>query len=238
MTKLPKKISPCPIIESTIELKFSPIVPQSAILGIVYTFFREKYPKIDNLPASQVSEDIKLRDPSFKYKAYNRLSNSKFSINVGYNVISLNCGSDYLGWTDFFEEIKYFLQKVDESKIVGVAENIILRYLNFFDVDIFKHINFEMRLMESIVNSNSTTFRVEIPKNEYIQVLQIANNVEYSKNNKTSIGSLVDVAIAYTPVQNIFTNIDTAITKIHDFEKELFFGLLKENFVKTLNPIY
>ena len=67
---LPKKINPCPILESIIELRFSTSFPHDAIFGIIYKEFKDLYPKVEPLPILQLPEIVRREDKNLLYKPY------------------------------------------------------------------------------------------------------------------------------------------------------------------------
>ena len=83
MSKLPIKISPCPIIEVTVELKFSSSLPKGAIFGILYNAVKDKFPKVEKLPAAMLPNEIIENDANLKYKALYKLTDGKFTVQVG-----------------------------------------------------------------------------------------------------------------------------------------------------------
>ncbi|KJR40515.1 hypothetical protein MCHI_003591, partial [Candidatus Magnetoovum chiemensis] len=46
---LPKKITPCPIIEAIVEIRFSTDLLSDVIIGIVYKSLKDKYPRLNKL---------------------------------------------------------------------------------------------------------------------------------------------------------------------------------------------
>ncbi len=66
MNKLPIKIFPCPIIEATIELKFSSNLPKGAVFGLIYQVVKDKFAKVERLPTAMLPTEIIENDPNFK----------------------------------------------------------------------------------------------------------------------------------------------------------------------------
>ena len=64
--KLPKEISPCPIIDTVIEIRFESTMPKEAkeaIFGIIFNEFNDRYPSLEKLPILQIPEAIREADP-------------------------------------------------------------------------------------------------------------------------------------------------------------------------------
>ena len=105
--QLPKKITPCPIAEAIVEIRFdsNPDIPADAIWGIIYNSFKEEYSfkSIEKLPILQIPEPVRLNDPALIYKPNYKLSNEKFIFQIGPKVISLASAPNYIGWRIFSE---------------------------------------------------------------------------------------------------------------------------------------
>ena len=88
--QLPKVISPCPIIEAIVEVRFDASIPSDAIFGVVYNEFKNDFPKKpESLPITQLPEQIRNNEPNLLYKPHYRLSDSTFLLHVGQKVISI-----------------------------------------------------------------------------------------------------------------------------------------------------
>ena len=47
---IPIKIEKCPIIEAIAEIRFIPIVPVNAVLGLIYSVLKDTFGKHEDLP--------------------------------------------------------------------------------------------------------------------------------------------------------------------------------------------
>jgi uncharacterized protein (TIGR04255 family) len=73
--EIPIKISPSPIVDSILELRFTTSLHHDAIFGIVYSAFKADYQKHESLPILQLPEPVRKTDPNLKFKPYYRLLN-------------------------------------------------------------------------------------------------------------------------------------------------------------------
>ncbi|MEW6602636.1 MAG: TIGR04255 family protein, partial [Nitrospirota bacterium] len=105
--KIPVKITPCPIVEAIVEIKFDYDVDldPDAIFGIVYKELHEKFPQTTKLPILQLPDAVRLRDPNLISQPHYKLSNEKFLFQIGPRVMSLNNVKGYVGWTIFYKEL-------------------------------------------------------------------------------------------------------------------------------------
>ena len=81
--KLPKKITPCPIVEAIVEVRFESDIPEDAIFGVIYSKFKEEYSDLEKTALLQLPEQIRSKDPSLKFKPYYKLRNENFILQIG-----------------------------------------------------------------------------------------------------------------------------------------------------------
>lgn len=228
--KLPRKIEPCPIVDALLNLRFKSSINKNAVFGVIYKELIKDFPNVEDLPILQLPENIRTSDSSLKYKPYYRVSNRDFVIQIGPNVITVGSYPKYKGWTEFSKVIFDILKKLDETGVVKKVERVGLRYINFFDVDIFNNIDLEVNIRDESIPYENTIIKTEIKKEEFINSLQIANNVKINKKS----GSVIDID-TYTEnnLDDFFENKKKIINSAHTIEKTMFFDLLKQEFLNT-----
>ncbi len=237
MNKLPTKISPCPIMEATVELKFSSDLPKGAVFGILYNSLKDTFGNVEMLPPTMSSIEAIENDPNLKYKGLYKLTDGTFNIQVGYDVVTFHSPTQYVGWKNFLENLILFFEKVKKSGVVNKIEDLVLRYLNFFEIDIYDHIHLKIDLLNQEHISENLVMRTEMRDGDFTKILQLANNITVTGSFGEKTGSLIDVTCVYNE-QDALQSFATIINKAHKIEKELFFGLLKPEFLTSLNPDY
>lgn len=231
----PKKISPCPIIDALLEIRFIPNINQNAVFGLIYNALQKDFPKVDNLPVLQIPEPIRNIDPNLKFKPYYKISNEEYVVQIGPDVLSIASFPQYAGWKKFSTIISDVLERIENTTVIKNVSRVGIRYINFFDYNIFDKINLNVQINNSLIDYRSTVVKTEILQDEYISTLQIANSV----SNKSKVGSVIDIDTSINVIlDDFFKNKEDIINKGHQFEKELFFNLLKDDFLKSLNPEY
>ena len=235
MLELPKYIEHCPIIDTLVEIRFESTIHPSAVFGLVYNQLKENYRNVKNLPILQMPEDLRLKDQNLKFKPYHRISNDDFVVQIGPDVITIGSYPKYLGWNKFSNEIFNVLDKIQTLNIVNSFYRVAVRYINFFENDIFRHIELDISIDNKSIDYNNTVIRTEIEHNLFKSSLQIANNANH--NNKQ--GSIIDIDTYLDyDLENLFDRKEELIKEGHNSEKKLFFSLLKKDFLDNLNPKY
>jgi len=236
--KLPKKISPCPILEGIVEFRFESPFPHDAIFGIVYNEFKNDYLNPQEFPILQLPETVRRQDPALRYKPYYKLSSEdkKYLFQIGARVLSLISLSPYNGWADFSSKLEDLINRIEKMSIVETYTRIGIRYINGFDFNIFKKINLTINMEDDDLVDFNTNIRIEIPSGDFISTLQVVNNAQVKKLEGVEKGSIVDID---TYIDNPTQNIIDILEQGHLEEKKLFFTLLKEDFIEEeLNPEY
>ena len=68
--------------------------------------------------------------------------------------------------------------------------------------------------------------------------LQVSNNVSLNVNGQAIHGSLIDIDIATATNNFAIDSAQQLLTEFHSIEKEIFFSILKPEFLISLNPEY
>lgn len=232
---LPKKISPCPIIDALLEIRFIPNINQNAVFGLIYNALQKDFPTVENLPILQIPEPIRNIDPNLKFKPHYKISNEEFVVQIGPDVMSIASFPQYTGWNKFSTVISEVLNRIEVTTVVKSVNRVGIRYINFFDDNIFDKINLNVQINNFLIEYRSTVIKTEILQDEYISTLQIANSVSIAEK----VGSIIDIDTSINiQIDDFFRNMENIINQGHQFEKELFFSLLKDDFLESLNPEY
>lgn len=233
--KLPKVLEICPIVDSTVEIRFKTKIHQNAVFGLIYSELRSEFKSIENLPILQVPEPIRMSDPKLRYKPLYKISNEEFVVQIGPDVVSIGSFPKYVGWRKFSNKILSIFEKIEEMKIISEVERLGMRYINFFDHNIFNKIKLGINLAENKIVDQKSVFRTQVQAGKFICTVQISNDA-LSNNVR---GSIIDIDCFKTKgLQDFFKHKKELLNEGHLKEKELFFSLLLDDFLKELKPKY
>lgn len=114
-----------------------------------------------------------------------------------------------------------------------------IRYLDFFESDIFEKLKLRILLDEKQVISDSILFRVVFERDKFRSALQLSNDATMHDHEIIRKGSLLDLD-TYLAASNdtFFEHMTAILSDAHLVEKELFFSLLHPEFLESLNPTY
>ena len=243
MNKIPLKVKNCPIEEAVFEIRFSSMFPPEAVFGIFYQILNRNFPGSALIPQPilQLPEAVRQTDPNLLYQAHHRLQRDNQSIGVGPRTLTFSNQKPYVGWAAWSSFIEKVVQELVASKVFNVVERTGLRYINLFEAKLFEIADIEVKVIGSKLDSQSTTVRSEILDQDFVIILNLANNVNINSCGRTFTCSALDVDVLRNlGVDNdIFGKIlSQVMIDSHQKEKELFFNILKQGHINSLDPTY
>lgn len=224
-------------MDASFEVRFDTLVPRPAIFGKLYSLFQEEYTgPVEDLPIQKIPEEIRNTHDDFRYQPHYRIQNNDYIIQIGPQVLSIGCINNYPGWGEYKERIISALSKLQSSGVPTQVTRIGLRYINFFggNVDIFERLDSEVFSRNTLLTSRNSFLRTDFLDNDLMHMLQISNSGTLTKDGATMRGSMIDIDISQTiHLEGFLENTESRISHLHDAEKEIFFGLLSDEFLST-----
>lgn len=234
--KLPEYIEPCPIIDALVEIRFSTNTHPNAVFGLLYNSLKTDFEKVESLPILQLPEQVRINDKNLKYKPHYKISSKDYVVQIGPEVITISSFPQYLGWHEFSKKIYDVLSKIEQPSIIDEIQRVGIRYINFFNSNIFNNITLSININNEPINNENTVIRTQFAHESFNSTLQIANN---AVDNNNEHGSIIDIDTFTTEgLNDFFSNKEEIINSGHKEEKRLFYSLLKKNFLDSLNPTY
>ncbi|KAF0249423.1 MAG: hypothetical protein FD167_1179, partial [bacterium] len=207
---------------------------------------KDRYSNLEKLPILQLPEVVRNSDPTLTHLPHYKLSKYPFTLQIGSKVIALSIEESYSEWDDLVKESRYLFNILNTLKFIEKVSRFAIRYINFFEnMDIFQQINLsispENPLDNIAVISDQMSFRTLVKDKKFHTNLLISNNIEMVKikENSKMNGSIIDLDTYLLNIEGeFFSKADELLLEAHSVEKTLFFSLLKEEFINTLNPEY
>jgi len=238
---LPKQITPCPINQAVVEIRFNSPLPPDAIFGVVFNKLKDSYKDEGGLPILQIPAAVRNQDPNLLFQPHYKLVKDHYILQIGPKVISLAITDQkYTTWESYYTEIQEVFEKVNEIGFISEVLRVGLRYINLFVDDIWENINISVKISDNEIHSDEIFVRTLLDKGEYKVNLQTGNQLKL-EDNKQIVGraSVIDIDTFILDENiNFFSNMKEILWSSHDIEKEIFFTLLKDDFLKSLNPEY
>ncbi len=239
--RTPSCIENCPITDSVVEIRFRTELFQSAVFGVLYNVLKDDFPTVEKLPILQIPEALIQSDPSLRYKAHYKLTNtSNYSVQIGPEVIVIGSAIPYKGWKTEYQRIVIgVLNKIFSANVIQTVDRLGIRVINFFDYDISNGVKLKLELGDFKEELLNTTIRTQVDLDGFSNTIQLAKNVQLQTGDSIKSGYLIDIDTYKDYSDNSFiTDYSGQIEQGHNIEKGLFFSILTDDFIKTLNPTY
>lgn len=237
--KIPKKID-SPIQEAVFEIRYDCPYPGEALYGLLFDIFKDFPNREDHaLPIHQIPQQIRLIDPNLKYQPYYRAFKDGYAFAVGPNSIVFSALKPYRGWTEWKGFFYPILETIRKKEIIGSVERIGLRTFDLFDGNIFDKINAKLTIVDRTIDSSPTSFFTEFDQGSVHVLLNLGNAANV--NGQATKNSLIDIdcICLFNCEANIFfSKYQETLEKAHLANKQVFFGLIKQELLSSLNPEY
>jgi len=238
--RLPIRIEPCPIVEAIFEARFVSPESWATLPGLLYAQVREKYTEQKNLPLAQVPEEFRRQDPALQHLPLLQFLSKDFLIQLGPRVVSLVTKPNaYPGWPAIKEELDWVIQRIQAASFVGETERLGVRYVDFFEGDVFSELHLHLAVNDQPLTGAQTDVTTVLRRGPLVIRLRVTNGAIVGTAQGPQPGSVLDVDAWFGPPEaDLFENGVARFGEAHDTIKGLFFGLLKPELLATLNPVY
>lgn len=243
LQKSPKKISPDYIKSAIVELRYTQKVPFDLVAGFLYHLFLEngfRY-TVRPMPNVPISFNAGPQIVNIAVGNQNIYYNDRISVSVLPGVFAFNWIGPYDGWDAFAAELKNAISLIERANIVGSYSRSGVRYISEYqNTNLRDCIAFDFTFNRPDLISSSYQFRTELPVGEFIVLLSLNHNQQIITPTETSvrIASVIDIDVIKEIKNTDTVDVLSFITKAHNAGKDLFFSLLRPEFLATLNPVY
>lgn len=243
--KLPVRLGKSPLVEALFELRFTSHLPAASILsGLLYTSL--KCSEIVRLPHADIPDQIRQTDPNLIYMPVIRLKKENFHINLSDRSILVSVPHPYVGWNRFQKTILEVLEAVASANIIDRTERFSLKYIDIFDMAGFsadgKGFTLGFNLPAINVMHQSIQGRFEVRENPWIHVIGYFGEAHGKLPDGTSKkGIMMDVdtiEFLNSSYTEFMENAKSKLDELHNSNKKLFFKLISEEGLNSLEPKY
>jgi uncharacterized protein (TIGR04255 family) len=247
--KIPKKISPDRIKDSIVEIRYSSNLPYEVIIGLLFQSLDESY-TYTNRPLgkqllSAASPNNLQQEITLSLGGQILFYNDKIKIQLLPQSIIFNCLSNYIGWASYRVEIEKALAQFSKANVFLEYNRLGVRYISeYVKTDLKDCVKFSFTFGMPNISSESYTFNSQFKYKDYRVILNLNNRIpviNQTIQNQSIITpvSLIDIDVILENIKiDTFPELVVRLDEAHSGEKEIFFNLLKEEFLSSLNPEY
>jgi uncharacterized protein (TIGR04255 family) len=234
--RLPTKLNKEPLVDAVFEIRFSSSTPASSVLpGFFFAKLEATEWLVDRLPVSELPSQMRSLDPILRYQPMMRIHWGDFLILMGDTMLGVASKIPYSGWPKFRDRIvkaveRYSLKYDDIIEAGNLAERIQM-------------INMDIRIGSHTVKEEQFTVRLEIPHNNFINIVQIASAATAKLiDGHVRNGILVDTDTILnhqtSDLRKFLDELPSRLDAIHTENKMMFFECLKPETIASLEPVY
>lgn len=244
--RIPIRLRKEPLIEVVWEIRFTSAGRHIADLlpGMAFKSLSDRYPKVIRLPNADIPVPVVEEDPRLRYAPKIRLEGGNQAVQIGEHVVSLSCRRPYPGWKLFSEDVRRLINVVRDTGLIEHLERFSLKYIDLIDLGqppSLTCLNTVVRIGQYEVATYPVQLRTEIREGELSHIVQIASPVEalISDGSEKVRGVLLDIdTIRVLGQDESWSDVERLLDEVHLASKRMFFGLLKPETIRQLDPEY
>ena len=186
-------------------------------------------------------DEVRRQEAAFANLPLMQFLSPNFLIQLGPRVASVvTKPNDYPGWPAITDELRWVFERVKAAGIVAEGERLGVRYIDFFPADIFPHLLLEFRAAGEALRDQERQVTTVIRHGQLTIRLMATNSaIVTSADGEPRRGSILDVDAWFSALDfDVFANGLQRFDEAHLAIKRLFFGLLRAEYLATLNPVY
>mgnify|MGYP000991724176 CR=1 FL=1 len=236
---LPKRIDPCPIVQAVFEIRFTTTTPWAQLPGRVAGLIGDHYVG-QVLPLFELPDQFKQQIPGSVHLPQYQFQSEQFVVNLGPQMIGLGVQAmNYPGWSVVHDELKAFLTNIVEDGFMEEGARLGVRYSDFFELNIFDHIDLDIAVNGKAVKDKDRQFTTVFQEGPMTIRLVLINGAIMENAHGPRRGSVLDIDVAYGSLDfDLNSNVLERFTEAHDVIKKLFFGLVSADLLEEYKPEY
>ena len=236
----PEKISPDPILQALAEIRFEPAGSPDAVFGLVYNRLNGILGKEIRLPLLDIPEAIRNADPGFLFQPHYTFQQDSLTFQVGPRVMRFAV-YPYPGGSSFLARVREILEVLSPAALCKTLLRLGLRYINFFPGNVLPQTSLGVTLAGQSLIEQPTVLQTEFSDDTSRCRLHAVFPADALVRGERSRGTVIDID-GFKTAETISSFSETALFEALDelraLDKRLFFSLLSEEFLGSLNPCY
>lgn len=244
--KLPKRLRKEPLLDAIFEFRLESDYPLVNILpGLIFAKLGGEK-KLDRLPHSEIPEQIRKSDPTLQYLPLVKIDLGDYNLLIGDKNLSISAKLPYKGWVNFKAKITEIFKILKESSLISSISRYSTKYVDVIDNTLINSIRKAVSISVGMGLRDLTELpfhlRVEIPTQDFINIVQIVSNASVQLVDGTSQSGLVIDIDTIKLNENLLVlndlDVELALDAIHNISKITFFDCLTADTLSILEPEY
>ncbi|MCF0071810.1 TIGR04255 family protein [Dyadobacter sp. CY261] len=233
--KIPRKIDDR-LKDAIIQLRFEKVGEVEQVSATFAEQMGTDFQEIEVPEAAEISAGNKEFIKVYIHKE------GKYRLVLTDKAISFNIVNGYVGWYQYSAFIKKTIRCLLDEGHYSELSTLGVRYISIFDeTPIFNNITPVISFSPLSQEAKNAQFTIELDRSPHKVVVTLLNSITRQIDGSNNVMfSVVDIDTS-SPFRSSLFSVDAVMLKLnecHNEQKEVFFSLLKEDFIKSLNPVY
>jgi uncharacterized protein (TIGR04255 family) len=212
--------------------------------GLLFAKLGSEYPKLEPTALASVPRQARAQDENLRYMASQQFSAETRKILVGDRAVVISQRVPYEGWNKFSTHIMNLMSILNGTNLIQTVERYSIKAINLLPEPEEKQLgllNARFEIEGSRSPAKGFRFRTEVTAGDILMIIDIVTNAVVNIPGRNPImGLLVSVDGLAVPkdTSEFWTTLKTRIDDLHKIVKRQFFGLLTDDAINELQPIW
>lgn len=229
-SRLPISIENDGLADAVVALGYKPVYSREVMEEkLIQTLNKRMKPEFQFVPAPQNEANKRANITRF-------IANQEFRIQFSENMVMTNVVGHYSGWKNYSDLLQLIMHELE-----GVSYQVAyVRYVSLFDnISIFDYLEGDGLQIKTLPNFMGTEFNFrckvdDMSHSNVVATVRLTNNKQWEDRNASVVDILVEAKLPSGGTEVAWDYINY----LHYHEKNLFFLMMKEEFVNQHNPSY
>lgn len=228
-TLLPVRITPHALLETLVEVSYTPRTAPELALGTFHHVLQPDF-KYERQLMGLFDQGTSQTEALFQGQGV--------LLRVRSGSLVFNClEGEYLGWNKYFSIIQQVIRRLHATKEIADFPQISVRYINALPgVLLNEQLQVKLPPLGGLPSPESTQYRATIVADDFRIVLNLADNQRVP--GRTGVRSVFDISVRAKTTTSDLDSLFQRLDQAHAREKEVFFGLLDPAYLDSLQPEY
>jgi uncharacterized protein (TIGR04255 family) len=240
--KLPTKLEKQTVLDAISEIIFEKPEDIEVLFSKVFTTLGENW-TYEKLSIMNISEEIRKSNSAFELRPHFSFTNGNKIIYIGPRLLAYShvTSNDYPGWSTYMANFMKCYSDIQHAYKAPVVR-ITLNFRDFFKkVNIFDHLNIIInddllhKMYEHGEIAKRYTTSIEVDGFEIMINVDDEVSLSFKGTEEEVSGSTIDIEVEKNINQEELLD---AFNEMHQHSKNIFFNLLSDDFINTLQPTY
>ena len=204
------------------------------------------FDRLEELPLARAPRELLTAQPQLAYQVTRRLEGAGPTLLIGARTVAVTFTRPYEGWNAVRPTILHCIQAALATGMFGGVERCSIRYVNLLPVGADEHdlsqLKLKFGLGDFALRREGVMVRSEIERDGSITVVEIMSGATLSNSQgkfEPATGVLCNVdTIRFGPFEDFNRDLPMVLDEIHNTEKGVYFGLLTDETLNKLEPVW